>query len=173
MEKMVERTSGIYNRAQEKQNSATALAGQAEVARAEREKLRIAAEEALAVAQAAQAAAEAALAESQAKKIELEQQLKFLQDTEAKTAAAYQEGERIRQEEERAPPRGGACARARPGTVASSGWAKPGRRATSRRATAPAAPICARRRLLELVPLRRRPRHRMLRADLSRRTAAS
>ena len=124
MEKMVERTSGIYNRAQEKQNSATALAGQAEVARAEREKLRIAAEEALVIAQAAQAAAEAALAESQARKIQLEQQLKFLQDTEAQTAAAYQEGERIRQEEERRR-REEAMRAGSPGVVASSGWARP------------------------------------------------
>ncbi len=131
MEKMVERTSGIYNQAQEKKNAARALADQAEVARAEREKLRIAAEEALAAAQAAQAAAEAALAESQAKKIELEEQLKFLKDTEAKTAAAYQEGERIRkaeeerrrQEEERR--RQEAIRNGSPGGVASSGWAKP------------------------------------------------
>ncbi|MGW4929868.1 M23 family metallopeptidase [Agromyces sp. NPDC004153] len=124
MEKMVERTSDIYNSAREKQNAASSLAGQAEVARAEREKLRIAAEEALAVAQAAQAAAEAALAESQAKKIELEQQLKFLQDTEAKTAAAYQEGERIRKEEEERR-RQEALKNGSPGAVAASGWARP------------------------------------------------
>jgi murein DD-endopeptidase MepM/ murein hydrolase activator NlpD len=122
MEKMVERTSGIYNRAKEKQNAARSLADQAEVARAERERLRIAAEEALVVAQAAQAAAEAALAESQAKKIELEQQLKFLQDTEAQTAAAYQEGERIRKEEEERR-RQEALRNGSPGAVASSGWA--------------------------------------------------
>ncbi|HEY6817717.1 MAG TPA: M23 family metallopeptidase [Croceibacterium sp.] len=124
MEKMVERTSGIYNRAHEKQNAARSLADQAEVARAEREKLRIAAEEALVVAQAAQAAAEAALAQSQAKKIELDQQLKFLRDTEAKTAAAYQEGERIRKEEEERR-RQEALKNGSPGAVASSGWAKP------------------------------------------------
>ncbi|WP_229662343.1 M23 family metallopeptidase [Agromyces bauzanensis] len=131
MEKMVERTSGIYNQAQEKQNAARALADQAEVARAEREKLRIAAEEALVVAQEAQAAAEAALAESQARKIQLEQQLAFLKDTEAKTAAAYEEGERIRkaeeerrrQEEERR--RQEAIRNGSPGGVVSSGWAKP------------------------------------------------
>ncbi|MDR6906598.1 murein DD-endopeptidase MepM/ murein hydrolase activator NlpD [Agromyces sp. 3263] len=141
MEKMVERTSGIYNRAQEKQNSATSLAGQAEVARAEREKLRIAAEEALAAAQAAQAAAEAALAESQAKKIELEQQLKFLQDTEAQTAAAYQEGERIRKEEEERR-RQEALRSGSPGTVASSGWAKPAGGAITGD-FGPRSPICA------------------------------
>ena len=166
MEKMVERTSGIYNRAQEKQNSATSLAGQAEVARAEREKLRIAAEEALAAAQAAQAAAEAALAESQAKKIELDQQLKFLQDTEAKTTAAYQEGERIRQEEERRR-REEAMRAGTPGTVASSGWALPASgRITSGYGAARLDLL--RRRLLGHVPLRRRPRHRMLRPDLRR-----
>lgn len=124
MEKMVERTSAIYNTAKEKQNAAASLADQAAVARAEREKLRIAAEEALVVAQAAQAAAEAALAESQAKKIELEQQLKFLQDTEAKTAAAYQEGERIRKEEEERR-RQEALRNGSPGAVADSGWANP------------------------------------------------
>ena len=131
MEKMVERTSGIYNRAREKHNSAQSLGDQAAVARAERERLRIAAEEALAAAQAAQAAAEAALAESQAKKIELEQQLAFLKDTEAKTAAAYEEGERIRKaEEERRRQEEEARLRAAmtsggPSSVASSGWAKP------------------------------------------------
>lgn len=124
MEKMVERTSAIYNTAKEKQNAAASLADQAAVARTEREKLRIAAEEALAVAQAAQAAAEAALAESQAKKIELEQQLKFLQDTEAQTAAAYQEGERIRKEEEERR-RQEALRSGSPGAVADSGWARP------------------------------------------------
>lgn len=126
MEKMVERTSSIYNQAKEKQNAAASLADQAEVARAEREKLRIAAEEALAAAQAAQAAAEAALAESQAKKIELDQQLKFLQDAEAQTAAAYQEGERIRKEEEERR-RQEALRTGAPGAVASSGWARPAR----------------------------------------------
>ena len=164
MEKMVERTSGIYNRAQEKQNSATSLAGQAEVARAEREKLRIAAEEALAAAQAAQAAAEAALAESQAKKIELDQQLKFLQDTEAKTTAAYQEGERIRQEEERRR-REEAMRAGTPGTVASSGWALPAVGLHHLGLRRPRLHL-RRRRLLGHVPLRRRPRHRMLRPDL-------
>ncbi|MCD2441560.1 M23 family metallopeptidase [Agromyces sp. SYSU K20354] len=131
MSKMVERTSGIYEAAQEKGNSAQALSDQAEVARGEREKLRVAAEEALAVAQAAQAAAEAALAESEAKKIELDEQLKFLKDAEAKTAAAYQEGERIRKaEEERRRKeeerrRQEAIKNGSPGVVAGSGWSKP------------------------------------------------
>jgi len=124
MDKMVERTSSIYEQAQAKVNSASSLGEQAEVARGEREALRIAAEEALAAAQAAQAAAEAALAESQAKKIELDQQLAFLRDTEAKTTAQYQEGERIRQEEER-KRREEAMRAGSPGAVVSSGWARP------------------------------------------------
>lgn len=124
MDKMVQRTSSIYEQAQAKANSASSLGEQAEVARGERESLRIAAEEALAAAQAAQAAAEAALAESQTKKIELDQQLAFLRDTEAKTTAQYQEGERIRQEEER-KRREEAMRAGSPGTVVSSGWARP------------------------------------------------
>ncbi|WP_395245728.1 M23 family metallopeptidase [Agromyces sp. MMS24-K17] len=124
MDKMVERTSSIYARANEKANTARTLGKQAEVARGEREKLRIAAEEALQVALDAQAAAEAALAESQQKKIELDQQLAFLQDTEAKTAAAYEEGERIRKEEERRRMEE-AMRSGSPGVVSSSGWARP------------------------------------------------
>ena len=124
MEKMVERTSDVYDRAQEKQNAAAALGAQAVVAQAEREKLRIAAEAALVAAQEAQALAEAALAESQAKKIELDAQLAFLRDAEAKTTAAFQEGERIRKEEEERR-RQEALRNGSPGTVASSGWAKP------------------------------------------------
>ena len=173
MEKMVERTSGIYDRAQEKQNAAPSLADQAEVARAEREKLRIAAEEALVAAQEAQAAAEAALAESQAKKIELDQQLTFLKDTEAKTTAAYEEGERIRkaeeerrrQEEERR--RQEAIQNGSPGAVA----ARAGRSPACGRITSGLRPSrldLLGGGLLELVPLRSRPRHRMLRADLRR-----
>ncbi|MBM7505795.1 M23 family metallopeptidase [Agromyces aurantiacus] len=142
MEKLVERTADIYAEAKESTNTAQSLADQAEVARAEREKLRIAAEEALAAAQAAQAAAEAALAESEARKIELDQQLKFLKDTEAKTTAAYQEGERKRKEEEErrrkaeeerrrreaeaaAAGGGGGSGGGGAGAPSSSGWSKP------------------------------------------------
>jgi len=141
MEKMVERTSSIYDRAQEKQNTAAALSGQAEVAQAEREKLRLAAEAALQAAQEAQAAAEAALAESQAKKVELDAQLAFLKDTEAKTTAAYEEGERIKKEEEERR-RQEAIRAGTPGTPSSSGWAKPaGGRITGD--FGPRSPICA------------------------------
>ncbi len=141
MEKMVERTSSIYDRAQEKQNTAEALSGQAEVAQGEREKLRIAAEAALVAAQEAQAAAEAALAESQAKKIELDAQLAFLKDAEAKTTAAYEEGERIRKEEEERR-RQEALRAGSPGTPASSGWALPASGGLTG-GYGPRSPICA------------------------------
>ena len=92
MSKLVERSTEIYENAQAAENNARSLGDQAEAAKTEREKLRVEAEGAMAEAQAAADAAAAALAESQAKSIELEQQLAFLQDTEAKTATAYKEG---------------------------------------------------------------------------------
>lgn len=100
MSKMVERTSVVYERASEDVNTAESLGDQAEVARGQREQLRIKAEKALQAAQEAQAAAESALAESESKRIELEQQLEYLKDTEAQTSADYQEGERKRKAEE-------------------------------------------------------------------------
>ncbi|WP_394553099.1 M23 family metallopeptidase [Agromyces sp. MMS24-JH15] len=131
MDKMVERTSSIYRQANEKANTARSLGEQAGVARAERERLRLEAEAALQAALEAQAAAEAALAESQAKKTELEAQLAFLKDVEAKTSAAYEEGERIRREEEarRAEEerrrREEAMRSGSAGAVQTSGWARP------------------------------------------------
>ncbi|WP_245561721.1 peptidoglycan DD-metalloendopeptidase family protein [Agromyces italicus] len=131
MSQMVERSSEVYRTAQEKANSAQSLGDQAEVAQGEREKLRVAAEAALQAAQEAQAAAEAALAESQAKKVELEAQLSFLKDAEAKTTAAYEEGERKRKEEEERKRkeeerrRKEAMENGSPGGVATSGWAQP------------------------------------------------
>jgi murein DD-endopeptidase MepM/ murein hydrolase activator NlpD len=92
MSKLVERSTEIYEGAQSAENNARSLGDQAEAAKAEREKLRKKAESAMAEAQAAADAAAAALAESKAKSIELEQQLAFLQDTEAKTATAYKAG---------------------------------------------------------------------------------
>lgn len=92
MSKLVQRSSEVYEQAQTATNTAQSLGDQAVVAQAEREKLRIAAESAMAAAQAASDAANAALAESVTKKAELEQQLKFLQDTQATTAAGYEAG---------------------------------------------------------------------------------
>ncbi|MFO7691233.1 MAG: M23 family metallopeptidase [Cryobacterium sp.] len=92
MSKLVERSTGVYEQAQTAQNNAQALGDQATIAQAEREALRIVAEEALAVAQSAAEAAGAALAESEAKGQELQAQLAFLQDAEAVTAAGYEAG---------------------------------------------------------------------------------
>lgn len=128
MDKMAERTSEIYAAAETARKTAASLSEQADVARGEREKLRIAAEEALIAAQEAQAAAESALAASEDKRVELEEQVKFLEDTEAKTAAAYQAGveERARLERERiAREREAAAAAIANGQVANSGWARP------------------------------------------------
>lgn len=106
MSKLVERSSIVYEQAQIAKNTAHSLQDQAEVARGEREKLRVAAQDKLQEAMAAQQAAEAALAEKEAKSIELDQQLLALQDTEAKTIAGYKAGvaerERIRKEKEKA-----------------------------------------------------------------------
>ncbi|MCI2956149.1 M23 family metallopeptidase [Agromyces atrinae] len=124
MSKIVERTASIYEQARTAENTAQSLSEQASVARAAREELRVAAEAALVAAREAQAASEAALAESQSKKIELEQQVKFLQDAEAKTTASFEEGERIRKEEE-ARRREEALRAGSPGIPATSGWSLP------------------------------------------------
>ncbi|GAB3122175.1 hypothetical protein GCM10027056_12090 [Glaciibacter psychrotolerans] len=131
MSKLVERSSEIYAQAQTATNTAQALGDQAHVAQAERETLRIAAEAAMVKAQAASDAADAALTESQAKSVELDQQLKFMQDAQATTTADYEAGvverERLRKEAENA---GGGGGSAGPGLgggyISSQGWAVPG-----------------------------------------------
>lgn len=143
MSKLVQRSSEVYEQAQTATNAAQALGDQAVIAQAEREKLRVAAESALAAAQAASDAAGAALAESEAKKAELEAQLRFLQDTEATTAAGYEAGvaERARIAAEAAAAAAAAAAAGNGGGggggsgagaglgggyISSQGWAVPG-----------------------------------------------
>jgi murein DD-endopeptidase MepM/ murein hydrolase activator NlpD len=92
MSKLVERSTSIYETAQAARNTAASQGDQAKLAQAERETLRVEAEAALAAAQAAADAAAAALADSEAKGIILDQQLKFMQDTQAVTAAGYEAG---------------------------------------------------------------------------------
>ncbi|PPF27072.1 cell wall-binding protein [Rathayibacter tritici] len=99
MTKLVERSSAIYEQASTARNTASSLAAQAEVAKAERERLRIAAEQKLAEATAAQEASEAALAEQQRQSVVLEQQLAALRDTESKTIADYEAGVAAREAE--------------------------------------------------------------------------
>lgn len=99
MTKLVERSNAIYEQASTARNTASSLADQAEVARAEREKLRVAAEDKLAEATAAQQASESALAEQESQSIVLEEQLAALRDTESRTVAEYQAGVAAREAE--------------------------------------------------------------------------
>ncbi|MEJ3403925.1 M23 family metallopeptidase [Rathayibacter sp. YIM 133350] len=116
MSKLVQRNSDVYAAANAAANTASLLGKQAKIAQDEREKLRIAAEQALDAAVAAQKAAEQALAESQAQSIVLDQQLKFMQDTQAQVAVDYQKGV-----EERARLAAEAAARAAAAAAASGG----------------------------------------------------
>ncbi|WP_104170506.1 M23 family metallopeptidase [Cryobacterium sp. M23] len=133
MSKLVERSSSVYEQAQTATNVAESLGDQAKVAQAEREKLRIAAEEALVAAQAAAQAAANALAESEAKRVELDAQLAFMQDAQATTSAGYEAGvverarlaaieaERVRVERAAASARAAAAAAAAAAARPSSG----------------------------------------------------
>ena len=133
MSKLVERSSSVYEQAQTATNVAESLGDQAKVAQAEREKLRIAAEEALVAAQAAAQAAASALAESEAKSVELDAQLRFMQDAQATTSAGYEAGvierarlaaieaERVRVERAAASARAAAAAAAAAAARPSSG----------------------------------------------------
>jgi murein DD-endopeptidase MepM/ murein hydrolase activator NlpD len=139
MSKLVERSTDIYENAQTARNTAQSLGDQAKIAQAERETRRVAAEAALAAAQAAAEAAASALAESEAQSIVLDQQLKFMQDTLATTAAGYEAGvaerarieaERKRQAEEAARAAGAANggsagAGLDGGSISAQGWAVP------------------------------------------------
>ncbi|TFC83446.1 M23 family metallopeptidase [Cryobacterium sp. TMT3-29-2] len=132
MSKLVERSSSVYEQAQTATNVAESLGDQAKVAQTEREKLRIAAEEALAAAQAAAQAAANALTESEAKSVELDAQLAFMQDAQATTSAGYEAGvierarlaaieaERVRVERAAAAARAAAEANARAAAAAAS-----------------------------------------------------
>ena len=111
--KVSSQANDIYERAAQDRNTADALADQADIAEAERDLLRIAAEAAFAEAQVAAAAAATAVLEETENLARLEQQLKVLNEKRAATEADYQAGvaERIRLD---------AAA-----GVSSSGWAKP------------------------------------------------
>jgi len=128
MSKLVQRSSEVYEQAQTATNNAQSLGDAAAVAKTEREKLRVAAESAMAAAQAASDAAGVALAASEAKSIELDQQLKFMQDTQATTAAAYEAGvaERARIAAEQAAAAAAAAAATGGGGGSSGGSAGPG-----------------------------------------------
>jgi murein DD-endopeptidase MepM/ murein hydrolase activator NlpD len=121
MTKLVERSSTIYKEAKTAQNTAKALSVQADVAKATRQKLEIAATAALKAAAAAAQTAQKNLAAEQSQVVVLKAQLAALQDTSAKTVTAYEAGvaERARQ----AAASGGAGLPG--GFVGAQGWAVP------------------------------------------------
>ena len=130
MSKLVERSSDIYETAQAAKNEAKSLSDQAEIAKTEREKLRIDAEAALQVAVEASKAADAKLAESESQSLILNAQLAALQDTTASTVAGYEEGvaERARLEEaarQEAAAAAAAAAAAGGVSISDAGWTHP------------------------------------------------
>ncbi|WP_345762154.1 M23 family metallopeptidase [Diaminobutyricibacter sp. McL0608] len=92
MSKLVERSSAIYAQAKASQNTAKALAENAAVARAARDKLRVIAVAAQKAAAAAAVAAQNKLAEQQKQIIVMRAQLAALNNKVAKTVAGYQAG---------------------------------------------------------------------------------
>lgn len=92
MSKLTEQSDQVYTDAKVAQNTAKALSAQAEVAKAEREKLRVAATSALQAAVAAAKAAQDKLAEQQKQIVVMQAQLAALRDATAKTVAGYQAG---------------------------------------------------------------------------------
>ena len=138
MDKLIERNNDVYTEAITARDAAQSLTDQAEVQRAERDRLQKIAEEAMVAAQKAADEAAAALQAQQTHLGDLQAQLAALKDTTAQTVAAYEEGERIRKEqarlaaEEAARKAREAAAAAGGGGVVASGWARPsGGRVTS------------------------------------------
>jgi len=134
MSKATERNTTIYEAAQTASNNAASLGQQAEVAKTERESLKIAAEQAMEAAAAAAASAQATLAQQEEQQQTLNAQLAALKDTTAATVAGYQERVRIEEEQRREAERRAAEERARqqaawaaanPGAVAPGGWVRP------------------------------------------------
>lgn len=113
MSKATERNNTLFETAQTAQNNAVSLGQQAEVAKAEREKLKVAAEQAMEAAAAAAAASQAKLAQQQEQQQVLNAQLAALKDTTAATVAGYQERVRIEEEQRREAERRAAEERAR------------------------------------------------------------
>lgn len=134
MSKATERNATIYETAQTASNNAASLGQQAEVAKTEREALKIAAEQAMEAAAAAAASAQATLAQQEEQQQTLNAQLAALKDTTAATVSGYQERVRIEEEQRREAERRAAEERARqqaawaaanPGAVAPGGWVRP------------------------------------------------
>jgi murein DD-endopeptidase MepM/ murein hydrolase activator NlpD len=96
---LLEQNKAIYDAAVLARNNAQSLTNQAEVQRAERDRLQVEAQEKFAAAQAAAQAAQAALEEQQSNLATLQAQLAALKDNTTKVVAAYEEGVRVAEEE--------------------------------------------------------------------------
>ncbi|MGO4535915.1 peptidoglycan DD-metalloendopeptidase family protein [Leifsonia sp. 2MCAF36] len=92
MSKLVEQSNKVYTDAKTAQNTAKSLSAQAAVAKAERERLRVAAEAAMQAAIAAAKAAQDKLAEQQQQIVVMQAQLAALHDSTTKTVAGYEAG---------------------------------------------------------------------------------
>lgn len=112
MSKATERNTNLYEAAQTAENNATSLGAQAEVAKGEREQLKIAAEQAMEAAAVAAQAATDKLAEQEKQQTTLNAQLAALKDTTATTVAGYQERVAIEAEQRRQAEAAAAAARA-------------------------------------------------------------
>lgn len=121
MSKLVEQSDKVYTDATTAQNTAKALSAQADVAKAERERLRVAAEAAMQAAIEAAKAAQDTLAEQQKQIVVMEAQLAALKDSTAKTVAGYEAGVAAAAAAAAARGSGGLPG----GTVGPQGWAVP------------------------------------------------
>ncbi|WP_052357760.1 peptidoglycan DD-metalloendopeptidase family protein [Leifsonia aquatica] len=92
MSKLAQQSNRVYSDAKAAQNTATALSDHADVAKAERAKLQVAAQDAMQAAIAAAKAAQDTLAEQQKQIVVMQAQLAALTDTTAQTVAGYEAG---------------------------------------------------------------------------------
>ena len=125
--KLAEINDGVYSAALAAKNSAQALSDQAQVARDEREKLRVDAESKMAAATAANQQAEDELASQEQLNVVLEQQLAALKDATAATTAQYQEGVAERQRQAAAAAAAASASSGDSGQLSDQGWALPAR----------------------------------------------
>ncbi len=123
MSKLVERSTQVYDSAQASLKEADALNSQAEVAKAEREQLKIAADAAFQEASTAAQAAAQKLAETQDTLMTLSAQLAALEDESARTAADYEAG--VEEARRIAAARAAEEAARRGVDVSDAGWARP------------------------------------------------
>jgi murein DD-endopeptidase MepM/ murein hydrolase activator NlpD len=123
--KISQQTSALFDRAVQARNTAQSLSDAAEVARAELEVLKIAAEKAFAVAQEAAAAAATALAEQQERKIEFDAQLVALTAERESTEDGYLAGVRVREAARAAAEAAAQVPNLDAGEISLSGWVRP------------------------------------------------